>query len=68
LGAVLLTAAVTYLFLTISKGGRWGWTSQAVVLLAGSAVVLLVAFGAWELRARQPLIDLRAGARCTHPW
>jgi hypothetical protein len=67
-GAVLLTASVTCLFLTISKGGRCGWTSQAVVLLAGSAVVLLVAFGAWELRARQPLIDLRAGARCTHPW
>jgi hypothetical protein len=65
---VLLTASVTCLFLTTSKGGRCGWTSQAVVLLAGSAVVLLVAFGAWELRARQPLIDLRAGARCTHPW
>ena len=59
-GAALLTATVICLFLSISKGGAWGWTSPAVVLLAGSAAVLLVAFGAWELRVRQPLIDPRA--------
>jgi MFS family permease len=60
LGAALLAAALVCLLLTISKGGLWGWTSLTVVLLTGSAVVLLVAFGARELRARQPLIDLRA--------
>ncbi|HEX6342388.1 MFS transporter [Umezawaea sp.] len=60
LGAALLTAALVCLLLTISKGGLWGWTSFTIGLPAGSAVVLLAAFGAWELRARQPLIDLRA--------
>ncbi|MCA2221941.1 MFS transporter [Nonomuraea aurantiaca] len=63
LGAVGLTAGLVCLLLGISKGGDWGWTSGTVLGLFAAAVVILLLWGVWELRARRPLVDLRITAR-----
>jgi predicted MFS family arabinose efflux permease len=63
LGALLLSSALVCLFLAISQGGTWGWTSGLTLGLITSAVILLALFGAWELRTPQPLIDLRVSRR-----
>ncbi|MFI8962999.1 MFS transporter [Streptomyces sp. NPDC053493] len=63
LGAAGLGAGLVALLLAVSKGSAWGWTSATTLgLLAGAAVVLL-AWGLWELRTRDPLVDLRTTAR-----
>lgn len=58
-GAALLSAALTCLLLAITKGGHWGWTSERVLLLLLIAVVVLAAWVPFELRAGQPLVDIR---------
>jgi MFS family permease len=62
-GAVLLAGALSCLLLAISKGGSWGGGNPLTVGLFVVAMVLLGAFGRWELRSRQPLIDLRVSRR-----
>ncbi|MFF2373163.1 MFS transporter [Streptomyces xiamenensis] len=62
-GALGLSAALVAGLLAISKGGDWGWTSATTLGLGAAAVLLLVAWGWYELRAPQPLVDLRATAR-----
>ncbi|MFC0105584.1 MFS transporter [Kibdelosporangium aridum] len=62
-GAVLLAGALVCLLLAISKGVSWGWGSPVTAGLFVAAAVLLAAFGWWELRTRQPLIDLRVSRR-----
>ncbi|WP_041290313.1 MFS transporter [Kribbella flavida] len=63
LGALLLSSALVCLFLAVSKGGSWGWTSGITLGSFAGAATLLVLFGAWELRTPQPLIDLRVSRR-----
>ncbi|MFF7794834.1 MFS transporter [Streptomyces sp. NPDC007991] len=62
-GALGLAAGLVCLLLGVSQGGQWGWGSARVVgLFAGAAVV----FALWwwqQLRAEQPLVDLRLVAR-----
>ncbi|THV21235.1 MFS transporter [Glycomyces paridis] len=62
-GALGLSAGLFAMLLAISKGADWGWTSAPTLGLAIAAVVILLAWGAWELRARQPLVDLRTTVR-----
>ncbi len=63
LGAVGLTAGLVMLLLVITDGADWGWGSRlSLGLLAGSLAVLVL-WGAWELRATAPLVDLRVSAR-----
>ena len=59
LSSVLLSAWLVALLVPLSTGSRWGWTSPAVLALFCVAVL---AFAAWivrELRAKEPLVDLR---------
>ncbi|MFC9424890.1 MFS transporter [Streptomyces sp. NPDC056987] len=63
LGALGLAAGLVALLLGISKGGDWGWTSGTVLGLFAFAVVDLVAWGFFELRTAEPLVDLRTTAR-----
>lgn len=62
-GALLLSTALTALLLGISKGGQWGWTSQATILSLLSAVLVFGLWVPWELRTGQPLVDLRTSIR-----
>ncbi|MFE3598705.1 MFS transporter [Streptomyces sp. NPDC059096] len=62
-GALGLGAGLVCLLLAISKGADWGWGSGTTLGLFTSAVVLLVAWGWWEVRTTDPLVDLRTTAR-----
>jgi MFS family permease len=62
-GALGLSAALAALLLAVSKGGSWGWSSGTTLGLFAAAVVVFAAWGFWELRAGQPLVDLRTTAR-----
>ncbi|WP_411152287.1 MFS transporter [Streptomyces sp. A30] len=62
-GSIGLSAGLVSLLLAVSKGGDWGWTSATTLGLGIGSVVILLAWGRWELKARQPLVDLRTTAR-----
>ncbi len=62
-GVVGLAAGLVCLLLAITKGGTWGWASPVTLGLFASAVVIFVSWGAYQLRARYPLVDLRVSAR-----
>lgn len=62
-GSLGLSAGLVSLLLAVSKGADWGWTSATTLGLFAAAVVVLLSWGAYELRARQPLVDLRTTAR-----
>ncbi|WP_326765718.1 MFS transporter [Streptomyces sp. NBC_01591] len=63
LGALGLGAGLVCLLLAVSKGADWGWGSATTLGLFTAAVVVLLAWGLWELRTRDPLVDLRTTAR-----
>lgn len=62
-GALGLAVGLVSLLLAVSKGADWGWGSATVLALFATAVVALAAWGLWELRTRDPLVDLRTAAR-----
>ncbi|MFC8180532.1 MULTISPECIES: MFS transporter [Nocardiaceae] len=62
-GAASLSVALVTLLLSISKGATWGWSSSTTLGLLAVAVVSLGIWGWWELRTKQPLVDLRVSAR-----
>ncbi|MET8076415.1 MFS transporter [Streptomyces sp. NPDC005303] len=62
-GSLGLSAGLVSLLLAVSKGGDWGWTSGTTLGLGAAAVLILLAWGWWELRAEQPLVDLRTTAK-----
>lgn len=62
-GAIGLSATLVALLLGVSKGKDWGWGSaETLGCLIGGAVLALL-WGGWELRTREPLVDLRTTAR-----
>ncbi|MEU6916773.1 MFS transporter [Streptomyces olindensis] len=62
-GGIGMAAGLVSLLLAISKGADWGWSSGTTLGLFAAAVVVLLVWGWWELRAPQPLVDLRTTAR-----
>lgn len=62
-GALGLAVGLVCLLLAVSKGAEWGWASATTIGLFVAAVVVLVGWGFWELRTRDPLVDLRTTAR-----
>lgn len=62
-GALGLGAGLVALLLAISRGSDWGWASGTTISLFVGAAVVLLAWGWWELRTRDPLVDLRVTAR-----
>lgn len=64
LGGVLgLSVGLVGLLLAVSRGNQWGWGSpRTLVCLVGGLCVLLV-WGWYELRVRNPLVNLRVSAR-----
>ncbi|MFF8807548.1 MFS transporter [Streptomyces omiyaensis] len=62
-GALGLGAGLIALLLAVSKGATWGWGSATTLGLFAAAAVVLFGWGFWELRTRDPLVDLRVTAR-----
>lgn len=62
-GAVGLAAGLVALLVAVSKGNEWGWTDGRTLGLLVAAVVVLLAWGGYELRTTDPLCDLRTTAR-----
>ncbi|GAA2216090.1 MFS transporter [Nonomuraea monospora] len=62
-GAIGLSGALVCLLLAISKGADWGWGDALTISLFAVAVVVLLLWGWWELRTREPMVDLRTTAR-----
>lgn len=62
-GAIGLAIGLVSLLLAISKGADWGWASATTLGLFAVAVVALGVWGFYELRTRDPLVDLRTTAR-----
>jgi EmrB/QacA subfamily drug resistance transporter len=57
--AALLSGWLVALLLGVSEGSNWGWSSARVLGLFVAAAILFVAWVAVELRAREPLVDVR---------
>ncbi len=62
IGVVGLTIGLVATLVGVSKGNAWGWTSgRTLGALVGGVVVLLV-WGVYELRCREPLVNLRVSS------
>ncbi|WP_067167154.1 MFS transporter [Microbacterium sp. TNHR37B] len=62
-GTLGLALGLSALLLAISRGNEWGWASPAVLALGLGGLVVLLAWGWFELRIEEPLLDLRVAAR-----
>jgi MFS family permease len=63
IGAVGMGVGLVCLLLGVSKGASWGWGSATTISLFAGAVVVLLAWGWFELRTSEPLVDLRTTVR-----
>ncbi|RJQ83094.1 MFS transporter [Amycolatopsis panacis] len=63
LGAFGLIVGLTCMLLPIVKGGEWGWGSPATLGFAAAALVVFASWGRYQLRRREPLVDLRVSVR-----
>ena len=63
IGALGLAVGLTGVLLAISKGSQWGWDSPATWTFLVGGVIVLLAWGWFELRVGNPLVDLRVSAR-----
>lgn len=62
-GAVGLAVGLVALLVGISKGTTWGWGDPRTLGAMAAGVVALLAWGAYELRQSDPLVDLRTTAQ-----
>ncbi|MDF2555197.1 MAG: bmr3 4, partial [Microbacterium sp.] len=62
-GAVGLAIGLVGVLLAVSRGNEWGWGSVATLACGLGGVVVLLVWGAYELRIAEPLLDLRVAAR-----
>ena len=62
-GALLLSIALVGVLLPISRGVVWGWASWSTVGCAALSLICFVLWRVWELRVKEPLIDVRALSR-----
>jgi MFS family permease len=58
-GLVLVTGAALGLVWGLVRGNTAGWASVEVLTMLIGGAVLAVAFVAWEVRARQPMLPMR---------
>jgi MFS family permease len=62
-GAIGFGIGLVAILLAVSKGNEWGWGSAGTIGLLAGGVAVLVVWGGYELRASNPLVDLRIAAR-----
>ena len=58
-GAALLAGGLASGLIAVSEGNNWGWGSAPVLGLLALSALLLVVWGRYELRVREPLVDMR---------
>ncbi len=58
-GAGLLCVALAIFIVVLSEAETWGWLSARVLILLAVSVMLAAAWARYELRRRDPLVDLR---------
>lgn len=61
-GILGLAVGLIAFLMGISKGSEWGWTSGTTLGTIIGGIVVLLAWGAFELRHPDPIVDLRATA------
>ena len=59
LGAAGLGVGLACLLLAVSQGNAWGWGSARVLGLLAAGALVLAGWGRFELRTRDPLVDMR---------
>jgi len=62
-GALGLAAGLSGILLAVSRGNEWGWAAPPTLALGLGGVAVLLVWGWYELRIREPLLDLRVAAR-----
>ena len=63
IGMIGLTVGLSGILLAVSRGAEWGWLSPATLLSGLGGIAVLLVWGRYQLRTREPLIDLRVAAR-----
>ena len=63
IGALGLAVGLVGVLLGISQGNSWGWTSAPILASLAIGVVALIAWGIYELRIENPLVDLRVSVK-----
>ena len=58
-GAIGLAVGLSAFLIAVSKANDWGWTSGATLGLGIGGILVLIGWGFFELRQREPLVDLR---------
>lgn len=59
LGLFTVMASSASLLVALSQGRQWGWDSSKTIGLFAIGALLLAVFIVWELRAKNPLLNLR---------
>src|SRR5699024_777844 len=62
-GAIGLAIGLVATLVGFTKANDWGWTSASTWIMIVGGLLVLLAWGAYELRHPEPLIDLRTTAR-----
>lgn len=61
-GIIGLAAGLIAFLVGVSKGSEWGWSSATTIGSIVGGLVILVLWGAYELRQSDPIVDLRSTA------
>lgn len=59
LGGILFAPAIAGVLLAVSRAPMWGWGDWRTLSLLCGSLVLLVSWACYELRLKEPLIDVR---------
>lgn len=63
IGAIGLAAGLTGCLLYISQGAAWGWRSPLALGVLAAGIIVLLIWGRYQWRTKEPLVDLRVASR-----